>query len=135
MDSKLIEKLQTYIKAELGDAALYRELAKMAPNEMQMNLLMDMAADEQSHADDFKIIYKDLTGEVYRPPIPPSNLNMPYTDILRDRVIDETGDFRKYMHDHQEYFADETLREAFFRAGIDENVHAVRLLNFINSPE
>ncbi|MHC1722686.1 MAG: hypothetical protein AB9836_05725 [Aminipila sp.] len=132
MDTTLIEKLQTYIKTELGDAALYRELAQMAPDEAEMNLIMEMAADEQSHADEFKLIYKDLTGEIYRPNIPPVNLNMSYFDVLRDRVIDESGDYRKYMHDHQEYFSDEVLRETFFNAGVDENLHAVRLLNFLN---
>ncbi|WP_312648502.1 ferritin-like domain-containing protein [Aminipila sp.] len=132
MDTTLIEELQTYIKAELGDAELYRELAQMAPDEMEMNLIMEMAADEQSHADEFKLIYKDLTGEIYRPNIPPVKLNMPYADILRDRIIDESGDFRKYMHAHQEYFNNEALREAFFNAGVDENVHVVRLLNFLN---
>ncbi len=132
MDTTLIEELQTYIKAELGDAELYRELAQMAPDEMEMNLIMEMAADEQSHADEFKLIYKDLTGEIYRPNIPPVKVTMPFADILRDRVIDESGDFRKYMHAHQKYFNDETLREAFFNAGVDENVHVVRLLNFLN---
>ncbi|QAT43572.1 ferritin-like domain-containing protein [Aminipila luticellarii] len=135
MDSELLENLRTYIRTELVDADLYRQLAPMAPNEMEMNLIMEMAADEQSHADDFKLIYKDLTGEIYRPSIPAIHLNAPYSDILRDRVIDETGDFRKYMHEHQEYFQNEALREAFFNAAVDENVHAVRLLNFTNNPE
>nr|WP_315019946.1 ferritin-like domain-containing protein [uncultured Aminipila sp.] len=133
MDTTLIEELQTYIKAELGDAALYRELAQMAPDEAEMNLIMEMAADEQSHADEFKLIYKDLTGEIYRPNIAPVRLNMPYADILRDRVIDESGDFRKYMHAHQKYFNDEVLREAFFNAAVDENVHGIRLLKFLNT--
>lgn len=132
LDKTLIENLETYIRAELYDASLYRELAQMAPDEMEMNLIMEMAADEQSHADEFKLIYKDLTGEIYRPDIPPANLNMPYTDIIRDRIIDESGDFRKYMLAHQKYFNDAALREAFFNAGVDENVHAVRLLGFLN---
>jgi len=135
LDSNLIEELQAYIKTELTDAELFRKLAQMAPDEMQMNLLMEMAADEQSHADDFKLIYKDLTGEVYRPSIPPINVNLTYSQLLSDRILEETEDFRKYMYAHQRYFNDETLREIFFRAAVDENVHAVRLLELLNRQE
>lgn len=132
MDKKLIKKLQAYIKTELADVALYHELAQMAPDEEEMNLMLEIADDEQVHADEFQLIYKSLTGETYQPNIPPVRINTSYEDILRDRVIEESEDFRKYMYDHREYFTDEVLREAFYLAAIDENVHAIKLLHILD---
>ncbi|QIB70286.1 ferritin-like domain-containing protein [Aminipila butyrica] len=128
MDKRLIEVLQTYIRTELLDAAFYRELALMAPDEAQRDFILQIAADEQSHADDFKILYRQLTGENYHPDLPPVRLEGPYNQILRDRVVDEISDYQKYMYEQQEYFYESSLREAFLRAAVDENVHAVRLL-------
>lgn len=131
MEMSVIQKLQTYITAELGDAALYKELAKMAPSENDRQLLLEFSEDEQSHADEFKRIYRSMTGRSYNPVVPPVVLEGSYRDILLDRVLDESGDFRKYG---EQYIitTNPALKEAYYRARTDENVHALRLLYLLS---
>ena len=122
------EKLQTYIKAELGDAALYRELAKVAPTDVFKNLFLEFAYDEQSHADEFKKIYRTMTGKSFEPKIEPAVLDGSFRDILKDRILDESGDFRKYGEQYIQTHQNMDLKRAYYRARTDENVHALRLL-------
>ena len=121
------QRLQTYISAELHDSALYYELSKVAPTEDDRQLLMEFSEDEQSHAEMFKRIYRNMTGRSYNPVVPPVVLNGSYRDILRDRILDESGDYRKYS---EQYLITKNtrLKDAYFKAKTDENVHALRLL-------
>lgn len=127
-----MQKLQTYITAELGDAALYRALSEMAPNEKDRRLLYEFANDEQSHADEFQRIYRSMTGRRYNPTLPPPDLSDGYRDILRDRVLDESGDFRKYGEQYLQTNQNQALKTAYYRARTDENVHALRLLYLLS---
>lgn len=126
------EKLEMYIEAELGDAALYKELAKIAPNGNFYHLLTEFSKDEQAHADEFKRIYKKMTGKSYNPIIPPPVLEGSFDDILRDRVLDESGDYRKYGEQYIQTERDDQLKKAYYRARTDENVHALRLLYMLS---
>ena len=126
------ERLQTYIKAELGDAALYKELSKIAPNEDDRKLLIEFSNDEQSHADEFKKIYTMLTRETYNPEIQPPVITDSYRNVLRERVIDESGDFRKYGEQYIRTHMNNELKDAYYRARTDENVHALRLLYMLS---
>lgn len=132
MDMSTIQKLQTYIKAELGDASLYRALAIIAPNETDRQLLLEFAEDEQSHADEFKRIYRQMTGRSYNPEVMPPEMIGSYRDILRDRVLDESGDFRKYGEQYLITENNTPLKNAYYRARTDENVHALRLLYMLS---
>jgi rubrerythrin len=131
MDKSMIDKLQTYITAELGDAQLYDELSANAPSEDARQLLREFAEDERSHADEFKRLYRDITGRRFNPEVPPPVLNDSYSNILRDRILDESGDFRKYG---EQYLITEPseLKDAFYRARTDEAVHAFRILYLLN---
>ncbi len=132
MDMTTTEKLETYIKAELGDAALYKELSKIAPNDEDRKLLMEFSNDEQSHADEFKRIYRMLTRNSYNPEIKPPVISDSYKNVLRERVLDESGDFRKYGEQYIQTNINTELRDAYYRARTDENVHALRLLYMIS---
>jgi len=133
LDMTTAERLQTYINAELGDAALYRKLANMAPDNEDRLLLLEFADNEQMHADMFKQIYKKMTGKNYDPVVKPPILTGSYKEILRDRILDESGDFRKYG---EQYIAtsdkNKALKTAYYLARTDENVHALRLLYMLN---
>lgn len=122
------EKLETYIRAELGDAALYRELAKIAPSEEDRKLLLEFSADEQSHAQEFQKIYTMLTRSVYNPEVSTPVITKPYRDVLHERILDESGDFRKYGEQYIIPTMNSELTRAYYRARTDENVHALRLL-------
>jgi len=126
------EKLETYIKAELGDAALYKELSKIAPNDEDRKLLLEFSADEQSHADEFKRIYTMLTRKTFNPEIKMPVISDSYKNILRERVLDESGDFRKYGEQYLQENVNIMLKDAYYRARTDENVHALRLLYMIS---
>jgi len=126
------EKLETYIKAELGDAALYKELSKIAPNDEDRKLLMEFSADEQSHADEFKRIYTMLTRKSFNPEIKTPVISDSYKNVLRERVLDESGDFRKYGEQYLQENVNTMLKDAYYRARTDENVHALRLLYMIS---
>lgn len=133
MEMSVPQKLQMYINAELGDSELYKELAKIAPNPTQKQLLMEFSEDEAAHAEDFKKIYRVLTGRAYYPTVKPVVLEGTYEDILRDRVLDESGDFRKYGEQYISTCNNDMLKNAYYRARTDENVHALRLLYMLNS--
>ncbi|MGE4483705.1 MAG: ferritin family protein [Oscillospiraceae bacterium] len=127
MEKSTTQKLQTYIEAELGDSALYKELAKIAPNSEYRKLLKEFSEDEASHADNFKIIYKTMTGKSYDPVIQQPEIMDTFEDTLRDRVLDESGDFQKYGEQYMRT-NNNALKNAYYTARTDENVHALRLL-------
>jgi rubrerythrin len=127
-----MQKLQMYIDAETGDAALYRELAKIAPKEEFRQLLLEFSDDEQLHADMFKSIYRKMFGKSYTPPVKQPILTGSFDDILRERVLDESGDFRKYGEQYIETQNNDMLRDAYYRARTDENVHALRILYMLS---
>lgn len=131
MDMTTLQNLQTYINAELSDSALYKELAKSAPNDEYRKLLLEFSEDEQSHADNFMRIYKMLTGKNYMPEVKPPVISDSFNDVLRDRVLDESGDFRKYGEQYIRT-SNPILKNAYYTARTDENVHALRLLYMLS---
>lgn len=123
----LIQQLKEYIQAELNDSALYRELSKNAPSQ-DAKLLQEFSADELRHAREFQGVLASMTGCKFSPEV---RVNIPkgsYRDILLDRVLDESGDFRKYGQQYLITCQNDCLRDIFFRAHLDEGVHAMRLL-------
>lgn len=125
-------RLRTYIDAELKDSALYKALSMMAPNDDDRQLLMEFAEDERNHAITFQRLYRSMTGRSYNPTIGTPQIIGSYKDILRERVIDESGDFRKYGEQYLQTKHSEDLKNAFYRARTDENVHALRLLYMLS---
>lgn len=122
------QKLRMYIDAELGDAALYRKLATIAPNNTDRQLLLEFAANEQMHAARFKNIYKKMTGISYDPVVPVPEITGSYKEILHDRILDESGDYRKYGEQYLITKRNTALKNAYYLARTDENVHALRLI-------
>jgi len=54
-----------------------------------------------------------------------------YREILMDRVLDESGDYRKYAEQYRNT-GNKELQDAFIKASTDENVHALRLLYLLD---
>lgn len=132
MGQSILQKLQTYITAELSDAALYRELARVAPDDAASRIFLEFADNEQSHADQFNRIYYHMTGQKFTPMILPVTLPDNYREFLRERILDESKDFRKYAEQYQ-LTKSQALKNAYYRAEIDENVHALRLLYLLSA--
>ena len=83
------------------------------------------------HAEEFRRIYRTLAGRAYQPTVPTPVITGNFREILRDRVLDESGDFRKYGEQYSQTTRNNMLREAYYRARTDEAVHALRLLYMI----
>lgn len=132
MEMTIPQKLQMYIKAEMQASIIYQELAKMAPNKNDRRILMGLSNDERSHANEFKRVYQMMTGRSFEPVVEPVTLTEPYEDILKERVIDESEDYRTYADGYIESDRNIPLKRAFFHAMTDENVHALRLLYLIS---
>ena len=131
MDMSTKQKLQMYIDAELRGAALYQALSEKATDMEDRQLLLELADDEQSHAEEFQNAYRKLSGRRYTPDTPTPEIVGLYRDILRDRVLDESGDFLKYGQDYENTGHNDMLRSAYYRAHLDEGVHAMRLLSML----
>lgn len=123
--------LMKYIRGETNASAYYRALAEKAPDATDMKLLLEFAADEKGHANSFKSQYYRLTGKTYDPTPETPKLLDNWADNLRERVLDESGDYRTYRDAYLEN-RDPGLRRAFFEAATDENVHALRLLYMLS---
>lgn len=130
----ITQQLRTNICSELNDAALYRELAKIAPRDDVIPLL-EIANDEQQQAEDFQCIYQTLTGCSFDPIVDTPILTEPYDDILRNRVLAESEDFRAYGEQSLACRQNPQLQNALACASLDENVHALSLLTLLTKPE
>ena len=134
MNNTTQQKLQSFINAELGDAALYRELSKYAPDEEDRRLLLEFSADEQAHAEEFQRLYRALYGQSYTPAPPAVKFEGTYWQVLAERILDESRDYRKYGEFYMENIGNEALARAAYRARTDENVHALRIIYMLSKP-
>lgn len=128
----VIQRLESYIEAELGDSELYKELATIAHSKEHRKLLYEFSEDEKRHAEEFQKIYRSMTGRDFNPEISKPDISGDFYDILRDRVLDESGDFRKYGEQYISTF-NPRLKRAYYLARTDEAVHAFRLLYMLNT--
>ncbi len=124
----IVARIEEYIKDELTDAAYYEELKKMAPTESERVLIEEIIKDERLHADRLSLVVSKLTGKEYtfpaiEPPVIPSN----YQEALRQRFKGETNGFERYATEYINAKNDD-LKKLFYQLGIEENIHAERLL-------
>ena len=128
----VVDNLRAYITAENKDARLYEALSEEAPTDLDRQLLEEFAADEQEHANRFEQIYHQMTGSWFQPEIPAPVLEGSFADILRERVLDESADYRKYGEQYLQTTNDMALKNAYYLARTDANVHAIRLLQMLS---
>lgn len=134
METALPQQLQEYIYNELSNVAFYHALADIAPNEDDRKQLLEIANDEQSHADQIKKFYQSIMGYSYDPIVPPVELDGSYQDILRRLVLKESEDFRKY---DQQYIDAKNLnlKKIFRKIRTDENVHTTKLIYLLSEKD
>ena len=133
MEKTLPQRLEEYIADELSDHALYQELVHHTTDPEYQKLLTQFAQDEHRHATVFKRLYHMLTGCCYEPGVEPPEVDAPFREVLRQRVLSEAHDMRKYSE--EALLADDRnrlLKEAFCMAQTDENVHALSLLQMLS---
>ncbi|SHI09287.1 ferritin-like domain-containing protein [Sporanaerobacter acetigenes] len=122
----LVKRLEEYIQDELQDSAYYKELAKLAPTDFSKEIILGFSQDEAMHAENFQRTYYMITGRYYMPgPIEPIVIS-DYEDALKQRVLAETRDYKKYG---EEYLMapNKYLKDLFFNTRTVEAQHAMRI--------
>jgi len=115
-----------YIHDELKDSRYYSILARKAPTRRARELLMEFSRDEETHARNFRDTYSMLTGRTPNPPMV-EEPNVPeYQEALKQRILAETSDYKKYGIDYLR--ACRTyLKDLFFMTRTIEAQHAMRM--------
>lgn len=122
----LLKDIEEYIYDELKDSKYYAILASKAPTQRSKELLMEFSADEQMHAQNFINAYYMLTGKVYRPLVVEDPVVPEYTEALKERIMAETKDYKKYGEQYlkQDY---KYLKDLFYMTRTVEAQHAMRI--------
>lgn len=126
MDYSLLNDIKEYICDEFKDSLYYEILASKAPTQRARELLMEFSRDEKLLAENFMKAYRIITGTEYKP----ESVNEPevpeYNEALKDCLINESSDYRKYGVLYLNA-ANKCLKELFFMARTTEVQHAMRL--------
>lgn len=124
----LIENIYLSIADQLRNAAYFRAVAEIAPDQFSADILMEFAQDEREHAYQFQQAYEKLTGKNYTPPTEEYEFNLEtedYEAALEKIVLEASSDHKKYkdfyLMTHHQY-----LRDIFFNALIDKSYQSIR---------
>lgn len=123
----LLTSIPEWVADEQADSAYYAELSALAPTSEAREWMLEWSRDEASHALLLSGLYLELTGQVLSPPPVTLPAVPPYPLALRQRIVAESGDVRKYA-DAYLSSVDPRARDVFFRLSNVENFHALRLL-------
>lgn len=123
---QLIKDIAEYIVDEFGDSRYYTLLAAKAPTARSRDLLVEFAAEEYKHAQNFMQAYYALTGRMFTLPAMTDPTIPDYQEALKVRIIAETNDYRKYGEKYQQV-AIPWLRKMFWDARTGEDIHAMRI--------
>jgi rubrerythrin len=126
VDYQFIGDIAGYIGDEMQDSRYYALLAQQAPTQRAKDLLNEFSADEWAHSQSLMRAYNMLTGKVYSPPAVTDPAVPEYNEALKQRVIAETNDYRKYG---EKYLAacNACLKEMFYNLRTGEAIHAMRM--------
>lgn len=125
-DLTFVSDIQEYIDDELRDSRYYAILATKAPTERAIELLMEFSWDEQRHAQNFMNAYYMLTGRAYYPPMVQDPTVPDYEEALKERLLAETADYKKYGEKYLKACAP-YLKDLFFMTRTVEAQHAMRI--------
>jgi rubrerythrin len=128
-DATLITDIAKAINGQYSAVACYEQLAKMAPNDVERNQILEIQKDEIHHFNVFSQIYKSLSGRQPTPQIVeqcPTEYHAGLNFAFKDEQ--KTVDF--YL-DIAEKASDPFIKEQFKRASADEQNHAVWFLYYL----
>ena len=126
MDYTLIKNLEAYIHDEWSDSRYYEILAEKAPTTLSKELLLEFSRDEAKHAYNFTQVYSMLTGRCYPPPAIEDPKVPDYEQALKERIIAETNDYKKYGEQYLRTI-NPYLKDLFFMTRTVEAQHAMRI--------
>lgn len=126
VSTQLVADIAEYIVDELGDSRYYTILASKAPTTRARDLLMEFAADECKHAQEFMRAYYGLTGRMFTLPAIVDPTVPDYDEALKERILAETKDYKKYGEKYLEVSIP-WLKNMFFMTRTGEAIHAMRI--------
>lgn len=125
-DYALAPDLEEYVHDEMRDSRYYALLAEKAPTQRARDLLMEYSRDEMTHAHNFMSALYLLTGQTYYPPAVADPTVPEYEEALRERLLAETADYKKYGEKYL-VACHSCLRNLFFMTRTVEAQHAMRI--------
>ncbi len=99
--NKLITGVKNSVGNEKDDEIMYTNLAKMAPNDEQKDIILSIKDNEMIHNRIFRKIFNELTGVI----LPENSINTAttatmtnksYTDMLQDAFMGELAAIERY---------------------------------------
>ncbi|GAB6100744.1 hypothetical protein JCM16358_26230 [Halanaerocella petrolearia] len=125
----LLQQLYLSIESALEDAAFYKALAEIAPDQFTREMFNEFAKDEREHAYQFRRAYERLTGDTYTSEYEyeVELAEDEYEEALVRSIREDTAEYKDYKN----YYLmtnNPYLRDIFFNAMHDEMYHAVREL-------
>ncbi len=128
--TNFVSDIEKAINGEYSAIDCYARLANLAPTQKEREQILEIRQDEIKHYQQFVQIYHSLTG---KPPQPKISEECPsvYIKGLEFAIEDEQETVDFYM-DIADTASDSFIKEAFRRAAVDEQNHAVWFLYFFS---
>lgn len=126
--NKLISDVERAIDGEYSAVKCYAKLAQLAHNEAERRRILEIRNDEIKHLQTFEQIYVSLAGRQPQPKVVEECPDR-YIDGLEFALQDEQKTVDFYM-EIADTATTQEIREAFRRAAVDEQNHAVWFLYF-----
>ncbi len=128
-----LDMLRQSITGEETAAVYYRKLADMVNDPEAKGKILGFADDELTHAQMFRVLYYQLTGQMI-PPTTPTNVEVPadLEDAFIEALKDELSDYRKYR-DMYLMTSNPCIRDIMFKPMTDELYHAQNFQLFLET--
>jgi len=125
----LLQHVEKAIDGEYSAISCYQQLVHLAPSKKEKNIIAEIRQDELKHFHTFSHIYTQLTGQKYTPKITESCPNN-YKAGLNFAFLDEQHTVDFYL-DTAAKAPTDYIKDAFTKAAMDEQNHAVWFLYFL----
>lgn len=122
--SALVEEVYHAARGELEAAAMYEQLAALAPGDWERSQILHALEDERKHYRLLSALYSRLTGG----PLPSISVHVRVSDYrsgLREALEDELEAAEMYRR-MRASATERSLRDMFFELQTDEMEHASR---------
>nr|WP_213526717.1 ferritin-like domain-containing protein [Paenibacillus sp. J31TS4] len=126
-----VKDLEKALSGEYSAIQCYARLAESAPNQAEKDRILEIRKDEERHYRQFAALYTSLTGREPAPQLEACPANHREGLLFAFRDEQETVDFYNEAADRAQTPA---VKDAFRRAALDEQNHAVWFLSFLTLP-
>lgn len=126
----VVQALEKAMLGEAGAIKFYCNLAAMAPDQEQRDLILGIREDEKKHLNNFQATYCAFTGHVFQYPEPNPAPPATYVQGLQKSFEDEQEAYEFYKNVYNAY-PYPMVKHSFMDAFLDEAEHARWFLNLL----